>query len=450
MNGEGDASLPDGIVFDGRRFKVRLRTLPEPIGAVRRLEIVEAPSAAAVVPILDRDGAGEPMVVLVEQERPVVGARTLEIPAGLLTAQESAEHAARRELEEETGYRAGSLQPLTRIYSSPGISTEEIHIYLARDLSPARPDPGPADTTEIARVRTLPLSEAVALAARGDIRDAKTITGLLLAAATMGAAAGRSQAPQTGGGGSMPVDPLNMPFVTTETRSTAPDGANASPATLTLEAVLTQEFNYANVTAYQAQEDRARVFNLYLLLVGVLASALTAVYQLGDRAKQFTQPLAFLLLALAGLLGVVFFLKLIRLRQAFRDSLIAMNRIKEYYIRRFISQVPDIADAFHWRLRTIPKGEKVGTLTFLVCFTVALLGSLCFAGAFAVGAGYARSQGWLSFTEVSDPAIYAGALAALILSLWLHTRYYRRRLSAKLGAEQLQHEEQTIGPSAMH
>lgn len=454
MSEDAAPRRPDGIAFAGRRFRVRLETMPHPLGGERQFEIVEAPPAAAIVPVLMASPTGDPMVLLVEQERPVIGGPTLEIPAGLvhLSSDEAdnPEQTAARELREETGYAAGKLHHLTSIYSSPGITDEVIHIYLATNLTSDSQAPSPEDPTEIMGVRRLPLREAVSMAARGEFRDAKTTIGLLLAGAMLlGTVPRPSQIPDAGGGTAMPVDPISMPFIPTEGRGTAAE-AGGDPGALSLEAILAQEFGYANVTAYQAMEDRARIFNLYLLLVGVLASALTAIFQLGA-IKDYILPLTFVLLFLAGLLGVVFFLHIIRLRQAHRDSVIAMNRIKEYYIRRLIPLVPDAGKAFHWRLRTIPRGERLGSVTYLVSFTIAFLGSLCFAGAFIVGVHYADSQGWGSArAAISSGTIYLLALVVLLISLLLHTLYYRVRLSKKADAKILKVEEDIIGPSAEH
>src|SRR5215469_11490807 len=160
----------------------------------------------------------------------------------------------------------------------------------------------------------------------------------------------------------MPRDVLDMPSA----RDAAfrvreePRAPNTLDSGLSLENMLLEEFNYAGVTAYQAMEDRARMFNLYLLLVGVLASGLGAVFQLGGSARHYLLPVAILLLLLTGVLGYVFFLKLIRLRQAHRDSLIAMGKVKTFYIDQFKAYLPNIERAFHWRLETIPAGEKFG------------------------------------------------------------------------------------------
>src|SRR5579864_6373703 len=123
--------------------------------------------------------------------------------------------------------------------------------------------------------------------------------------------------------------PRSAPFASDESPGAAPEAAGRD-ASLRLENMLLEEFNYAGVTAYQAQEDRARMFNLYLLLIGVLGSGLAAVFQLGHGLRAYTQVLATGLLFIAGVMGIAFFVKLIRLRQAWRESAVAMTMIKEY------------------------------------------------------------------------------------------------------------------------
>jgi ADP-ribose pyrophosphatase len=446
------------IAFDGQRFKVRIQTVPHPLGGVRRFEIVDTPAAAAVVPVLAGEGAGEPRVVLVEQERPALGRRTLEIPAGVVVPaeQDQPQQTALRELEEETGYTAQAAQLLTSISPSPGISTEIIHIYLATDLAPASQTPGPMDPTEIAMVRTLPLGEALRMVMRGEIQDAKTVVGLLLAYGALAAATRRQdQTPDAGGEIAMPVDPTAIPFVPIETRAASGD----NPAALSLEAIASQEFSYANVTAYQAMEDRARFFGLYLTLVGVLAAALGAVSQLGGGFdNNYLLPIAIFLLLLAGGLGAVFFTMLIRLRQAWRNSALAMHRIKEYYIEHLRPAVPDIDKAFFWRLETLPKGEKRGSGTYLVCYTTALIGSLCFAAAVFLLGVEAIIRGWggqvatnLSLGQTSswiDPATIGVfsllALIVFLVSLRKHVRYYNKQLSDRTEAQAIQGQEQIL------
>src|ERR1700686_1195538 len=195
---------------------------------------------------------------------------------------------------------------------------------------------------------------------------------------------------------------------------------NKLDATLNIENMLLEEFNYASVTAYQAMEDRARMFNLYLLLVGVIASGLGAIFQLGKSASVYSGPLSIILLLLAGIVGIAFFMKLIRLRQAYRESVICMNVIKEFYIQQFQQQMPRIEHAFRWRLKTIPAGERLGSTTFIVCATVALLESVCFAGAAFVWANNLPLLAGQVLPYLIAVVILAGVLALNIL-YYLHS-----------------------------
>lgn len=136
------------------------------------------PGAVAVVAV---DGAGR--VLLERQYRPSVGEWLYEIPAGTLEPGESPEETARRELVEETGYEPGWLRLLARFYTSPGISTEEMYIYAAGDLrkTEARPE-----EDELIETLWVPMDEALEMIKRGEIRDGKTVAGLLLCKLLMG------------------------------------------------------------------------------------------------------------------------------------------------------------------------------------------------------------------------------------------------------------------------
>jgi ADP-ribose pyrophosphatase len=116
-------------------------------------------------------------VLLVRQLRPAVNAHLLELPAGLLDPGEEPETCARRELAEETGYSATHLEPLVSFYTSPGFSTELIHIFLATGLFETEVV-NDDDEEEIEVVR-LPLAAAIDQVTRGEISDAKTVAGLL-------------------------------------------------------------------------------------------------------------------------------------------------------------------------------------------------------------------------------------------------------------------------------
>lgn len=471
MSDQNATSPPDGVVFDGQRFKVRVETLPQAIGGVARFEIVETPAAAAVVPVLAAGANGEPMVVLVRQARPAVGRQTLEIPAGIIERDatgavqtETPEQTALRELSEETGYRVdgASLRLLTHLYPSPGITNELIHVYLASGLTPPAQPTGPADSSEIAGVLTVPLRAAVEMIGRGEIQDAKTIVGLLLARDALRGSQNASGQPPDAGGATMPVDPTSMPQGAVSNDPVGREETGGKSGSLTAENILTQEFGYANITAYQAQEDRARFFGLYLTLVGILAAALGAVAQFNKVNPQVLLPIGAFLLFLAGALGVIFFRMLIRLREAWFGSALAMNTIKEYYIEQLQAENPNLDRAFLWRLSTLPRADKARTPTFMVSYTTATISSLCNAGAVAILGVWLAGTGWvqdaaklvglsLDPSWVSD-GIYAlsvllGALVFLIAMRRL-TGFYRRELDPAKREQAIEQQEHALQGSA--
>ena len=158
-------------VFAGRLLTVYRDEVLLPDGRRRMREVVHHPGAVAVLPVLP-DGR----LVLVEQYRHAVGRTLLEVPAGTREPDESAEACAGRELEEETGYRAGVLRELIRFAVSPGWTDEELMIFVAQDL-----EPGAARPRDDERVTVHALTEEEALAAirRGAICDAKSLIALL-------------------------------------------------------------------------------------------------------------------------------------------------------------------------------------------------------------------------------------------------------------------------------
>ena len=119
----------DQEIYTGRVVTLWLKYLPQPDGSTRLREIVEHAPGAAVVAV-DADG----QVLLVRQPRPAVGTRLLELPAGLVDPGEEPIDTARRELQEETGFTAGHLELLAQFYTSPGFSTELLHIFVAAGL----------------------------------------------------------------------------------------------------------------------------------------------------------------------------------------------------------------------------------------------------------------------------------------------------------------------------
>lgn len=157
-------------IYSGKVLKLDLDTVALPNGRTTELEILRHPGASAVVP-LKEDGS----VVLIRQLRHAAGGFIYEIPAGKLDPQEDPKDCAARELEEEVGYCAGSLELLTSIWTAPGFTDEVIHIYLGTHLEVGKQN---LDQDEILEIVEWPLEEAMAKILDGTIRDAKTIIGL--------------------------------------------------------------------------------------------------------------------------------------------------------------------------------------------------------------------------------------------------------------------------------
>lgn len=168
-------ALDKRTAFDGRILTLSVDRVEMPNGRVTELEVIRHPGATAMVPLTEQ-GA----VLLLRQYRYATGDWLLEVPAGKLDVGEEPEDCARRELEEETGYRPEELIPLGWIWTTPGFTDEKIHLYLARDLHPAQQS---LETDEVLTVEKLPFQEAVAMARDGRICDGKSVCALLRAAA---------------------------------------------------------------------------------------------------------------------------------------------------------------------------------------------------------------------------------------------------------------------------
>ena len=158
------------VVLRGARFNVHSMQLHGDDGKTYTREVIRHPGAVVLLPIEDED-----TVVMIENTRATVGETLLELPAGTREPNETAETTARRELIEETGYRAGSLKLLHEFYSAPGICDELMHLYLATDLEAGRHD---REATEQIVNRIVSRCEIEKWIREGRIRDAKTLVGL--------------------------------------------------------------------------------------------------------------------------------------------------------------------------------------------------------------------------------------------------------------------------------
>ena len=159
-------------VLRGRAFAIRRDLVRTPDGRDINYDIIEHGGSVVMIPL---DAAGN--LVFVRQYRHATGKDLLELPAGTLDGNEPPETCAARELREETGFAAGKLQRLGEFYLAPGYSTELMVVFLATDLVH---DPLTADEDEFLQVESIPLREALAMAARGDIPDAKSLAALFM------------------------------------------------------------------------------------------------------------------------------------------------------------------------------------------------------------------------------------------------------------------------------
>jgi ADP-ribose pyrophosphatase len=175
----GENPLESRPIYDGRIVKLSVDRVRFPGGSTGELELIRHAGASAVVPFLDPPGDEDPRIVLVHQYRYAAGGRLWEIPAGMPDSpDEPWEVCARRELAEETGYRAGGLHYLTRIFTTPGFTDEVIHLFAATDLEPGGVD---RDEDEFMDPVVLRFSEVVDKIRTGELVDAKSVSALLFA-----------------------------------------------------------------------------------------------------------------------------------------------------------------------------------------------------------------------------------------------------------------------------
>jgi len=159
-------------LFQGRIIRLVERKLVLPNGRRTTFHIVEHPGAVAIVPV---HANGD--VVLLRQFRPTIGMEIYEIPAGTIEKGEGPLATAKREIVEETGFKAKRWDKIADFYTAPGFCDERMHVYVARDLTPAKAD---GDDDEILRPVRLSIDAALKLIRTRRIRDAKSIAGLML------------------------------------------------------------------------------------------------------------------------------------------------------------------------------------------------------------------------------------------------------------------------------
>jgi ADP-ribose pyrophosphatase len=160
------------LVHQGRKIAVYLDTTTTAAGVEIRRDLIIHPGAVVILPLVVPD-----RVCLLRNQRFVVNDTLWELPAGTLEPGEPLEAAAARELREETGYTAGRWRYLNYLYASPGVLDEKLHLFVAQDLIAGETE---LEADESLHSVILHWHEALELVYSGAIRDAKTITALLL------------------------------------------------------------------------------------------------------------------------------------------------------------------------------------------------------------------------------------------------------------------------------
>jgi ADP-ribose pyrophosphatase len=163
-------------IHTGRVVSLDIDTVRFPNGNVGELEMLRHPGASAVLPFLDPVHDPDPRVLLIRQYRHATGDFLWEIPAGRRDGDEAPEATAHRELAEETGYRATTMQPLTSIWTTPGFTDEVIHLFLATGLTAGNTA---LEHDEVLDLHPTRWSEALQMVQNGTIRDVKTLIIIL-------------------------------------------------------------------------------------------------------------------------------------------------------------------------------------------------------------------------------------------------------------------------------
>jgi ADP-ribose pyrophosphatase len=164
-------------IFKGSKFSFEAVTLTGPGGRTLERQVVRHPGAVVILPILEEPGR-QTRIVLIRNVRVALERELLELPAGTLEAGESPAHCAMRELSEETGYEAATLDPIGRFHTTPGLTDELMYAYAARGLSHVGQH---LEADESITVCPLGVQEVLTLIDRGDLVDGKSVLSIFWA-----------------------------------------------------------------------------------------------------------------------------------------------------------------------------------------------------------------------------------------------------------------------------
>jgi len=172
-----EETLEEQEVFSGSLLSLTVNTVRTPDGTRGQREVVHHPGGVVIIPVLSEGEGGK--VILVKQYREPAGKPIWELPAGTLEEGETQEECARRELIEETNYRATTLEKMVDLFTSPGYSDEVLTLYLASGLEKLEPSEkveSPDDENLL--IKSFTRKELVKIAREGKIEDGKTLAGL--------------------------------------------------------------------------------------------------------------------------------------------------------------------------------------------------------------------------------------------------------------------------------
>ncbi len=165
------------LAYKGKVFSVVTDKVEEPGGHINTRDVIRHHGSVVILALDDSKNPNDPDIIFERQYRHAAGHTLIELPAGRCEPNEAPLAAAKRELIEETGYRARRWTLLTKYFASPGFLGEWMQLYLARDIRQGASAPEPDENIEVFR---LTLSEALALVDANKIHDGKTLIGLML------------------------------------------------------------------------------------------------------------------------------------------------------------------------------------------------------------------------------------------------------------------------------
>jgi len=163
------------IIHKGHVFNLIVDDVEYPSGNKSIREVAEHPGGAVIFAVFP-----DKKIILIRQHRYPLNKFIYELPAGKLNLNENPLDCAKRELEEETGYKAHTWQKLTAIYTTPGFCTEQLHIYMAQDLYPAANGRNLEEGELTMTAEILPLQKAIHMIETQEIVDGKTICGIMI------------------------------------------------------------------------------------------------------------------------------------------------------------------------------------------------------------------------------------------------------------------------------